>query len=88
MIPEPKKIPKPSYIRFEAAMPNETWQSDFTHYPLTDTVTFPKGVEIITWLDEGHLPRSPRSARHPRIHPHRQRCQRRPKIDPFPTVEN
>ena len=33
--PEPKKRPKSSYIRFEAAMPNETWQSDFTHYRLT-----------------------------------------------------
>ena len=50
--PEPKKRPKSSYIRFEAAMPNQTWQSDFTHYPLTDTTTFPKGVEIITWLDD------------------------------------
>lgn len=50
--PEPKKKPKSSYIRFQAAMPNETWQSDFTHYPLTDTVTYPKGVEIITWLDD------------------------------------
>lgn len=35
--PEPKKKPRSSYIRFEAAMPNECWQSDFTHYPLTDT---------------------------------------------------
>ncbi len=35
VIPEPKKRPKSSYIRFEAAMPNETWQSDFTHYRLT-----------------------------------------------------
>jgi transposase InsO family protein len=50
--PEPKKKPKSSYIRFEAAMPNETWQSDFTHYPLTDTTAFPKGIEIITWLDD------------------------------------
>jgi transposase InsO family protein len=50
--PEPKKRPKSSYIRFEAAMPNETWQSDFTHYPLTDTTAFPKGIEIITWLDD------------------------------------
>src|SRR6478735_290849 len=50
--PEPKKRPKASYIRFEAQMPNETWQSDFTHYPLTDTSRFPKGVEIITWLDD------------------------------------
>lgn len=52
VIPEPKKRPKSSYIRFEASMPNETWQSDFTHYPLTDTETFPKGIEIITWLDD------------------------------------
>jgi transposase InsO family protein len=50
--PEPKKRPKSSYIRFQAALPNETWQSDFTHYPLTDTAAFPKGVEIITWLDD------------------------------------
>jgi transposase InsO family protein len=50
--PEPKKKPKSSYIRFQAAMPNECWQSDFTHYPLTDTNAFPKGVEIITWLDD------------------------------------
>jgi transposase InsO family protein len=50
--PEPKKRPKSSYIRFEATMPNETWQSDFTHYPLTDTNRFPKGIEIITWLDD------------------------------------
>jgi transposase InsO family protein len=50
--PEPKKKPKSSYIRFQAAMPNECWQSDFTHYPLTDTTAFPKGVEIITWLDD------------------------------------
>ena len=33
--PEAKKRPKSSYIRFEAAMPNECWQSDFTHYRLT-----------------------------------------------------
>jgi transposase InsO family protein len=50
--PEPRKRPKSSYIRFQAAMPNECWQSDFTHYPLTDTATFPKGIEIITWLDD------------------------------------
>lgn len=50
--PEPKKRPASSYIRFQADMPNETWQSDFTHYPLTDTRRFPKGIEIITWLDD------------------------------------
>jgi len=48
VIPEPKKRPKSSYIRFEAAMPNETWQSDFTHYRLTTGTD----VEILTWLDD------------------------------------
>lgn len=33
-------------------MPNECWQSDFTHYRLTDTTAFPNGVEIITRLDD------------------------------------
>lgn len=46
--PEPKKRPKSSYIRFEAAMPNETWQSDFTHHRLADETD----VEIISWLDD------------------------------------
>jgi transposase InsO family protein len=45
---EPKKKPRSSYIRFEAAMPNETWQSDFTHYRLADGTD----VEILTWLDD------------------------------------
>ena len=53
MIPEPKKRPKSSYIRFEAAMPNETWQSDFTHYRLTRPDGRPGAdVEIISWLDD------------------------------------
>ena len=46
--PEPKKRPKSSYLRFEAELPNETWQSDFTHIWLangTDT-------ETITWIDD------------------------------------
>ena len=34
--PDPSKRPKSSYIRFEAEQPNESWQSDFTHYRLTD----------------------------------------------------
>lgn len=46
--PEPWKRPKSSYIRFEADQPNETWQSDFTHYRLVDGVD----VEILTWLDD------------------------------------
>jgi len=46
--PEPKKRPKNSWTRFQAAMPNETWQSDFTHYRLADSTD----TEILTWLDD------------------------------------
>ena len=50
---EPRKRPKSSYVRFEAAMPNQTWQSDFTHYRLTHPDGSPGlDVEIITWLDD------------------------------------
>jgi transposase InsO family protein len=50
---EPAKRPKSSYIRFQAAMPNETWQSDFTHYRLTrPDGTAGADVEILTWLDD------------------------------------
>jgi transposase InsO family protein len=45
---EPKKKPKTAYIRFQADLPNETWQSDFTHWHLTGG----NGVEIITFLDD------------------------------------
>ena len=53
VVPEPAKRPKSSYIRFEASMPNECWQSDFTHYRLTR----PDGsagldAEILSWLDD------------------------------------
>lgn len=46
--PEPKKRPKSSYIRFEADLPNETWQSDFTHWRLTDNTD----IEVLVWLDD------------------------------------
>ena len=36
VVPDPAKRPRSSYVRFEASMPNETWQSDFTHYRLAD----------------------------------------------------
>ena len=53
VVPEPKKRPKSSYIRFEASMPNETWQSDFTHYRLTRPDGRPGAdIEIISWLDD------------------------------------
>jgi transposase InsO family protein len=45
---EPRKRPKSSYIRFEAARPNETWQSDFTHWRLADGTD----IEILNWLDD------------------------------------
>lgn len=45
---EPRKRPRSSYIRFEAAQPNETWQSDFTHWRLADSTD----VEILNWLDD------------------------------------
>ena len=48
VIPEPRKRPRSSYIRFEAAQPNETWQSDFTHWRLADGTD----VEILNWLDD------------------------------------
>jgi transposase InsO family protein len=53
VVPEPKKRPKSSYIRFQAEMPNETWQSDFTHYRLTRPDGRPGAdCEILTWLDD------------------------------------
>lgn len=51
--PEPAKRPRSSYIRFTADQPNQTWQSDFTHYRLTRPDGTPGAdVEIITWLDD------------------------------------
>lgn len=46
--PEPKKRPKSSFIRFVAELPNECWQSDFTHWRLADGTD----TEILTWLDD------------------------------------
>ncbi|HET8614770.1 MAG TPA: IS481 family transposase, partial [Actinomycetales bacterium] len=51
--PDPSKRPKSSYVRFEADMPNECWQSDFTHYRLTGRDGSPgPDCEILTWLDD------------------------------------
>jgi transposase InsO family protein len=53
VVPEPKKRPKSSYIRFAAEQPNETWQSDFTHYRLTRPDGRPGAdTEILSWLDD------------------------------------
>jgi transposase InsO family protein len=53
VVPEPKKRPKSSYIRFAADQPNQTWQADFTHYRLTRPDGRPgTDTEILTWLDD------------------------------------
>jgi transposase InsO family protein len=46
--PEPRKRPRSSYVRFEAAQPNEMWQSDFIHWQLADGTE----VEVLNWLDD------------------------------------
>ena len=48
VIAEPKKKPRSSYIRFQAEQPNETWQSDVTHWRLANGTD----IEIISWLDD------------------------------------
>ena len=48
VVPEPRKRPRSSWRRFEAAAPNELWQSDFTHWRLADG----SEVEICSWLDD------------------------------------
>jgi len=45
---QPQKRPKSSFIRFQADLPNEMWQSDFTHWQLADDT----GVEILNYLDD------------------------------------
>ncbi|WP_344026437.1 IS481 family transposase, partial [Kribbella jejuensis] len=53
VVPDPGKRPRSSYLRFCAELPNECWQSDFTHYRLTRPDGSPgMDVEIITWLDD------------------------------------
>ena len=52
VIPEPSKRPKSSYLRFAADQPNETWQSDFTHYRLREGTGRGIDVEVLTWLDD------------------------------------
>jgi transposase InsO family protein len=46
--PEPRKRPRSSYVRFQAAQPHEMWQSDFIHWRLADGTE----VEVLNWLDD------------------------------------
>lgn len=46
--PQPQKRPRSSWMRFESALPNETWQSDMTHWHLDGD----RAVEIINFIDD------------------------------------
>jgi transposase InsO family protein len=46
--PQPQKRPRSSWARFESDLPNETWQSDMTHWHLDGDVP----VEIINFIDD------------------------------------
>ncbi|MGG5171247.1 IS481 family transposase [Pseudarthrobacter sp. J1738] len=48
VINEVHKRPRSSWHRFEAGQPNETWQSDFTHWALADGTD----IEILNFLDD------------------------------------
>jgi transposase InsO family protein len=48
IVAQPRKRPRSSYVRFQAAQPNEMWQSDATHWCLADQTD----VEILNWLDD------------------------------------
>ncbi len=48
VVAAPRKRPRSSYLRFAADLPNECWQSDFTHYRLADGTD----AEILSWLDD------------------------------------
>jgi transposase InsO family protein/transposase-like protein len=48
VVPQPHKRPRSSWIRFEAALPNQCWQSDVTHWKLADGTE----VEICNFLDD------------------------------------
>jgi transposase InsO family protein len=46
--PEPHKRPKASFVRFEAELPNELWQTDATEWHLADS----SKVEILNLIDD------------------------------------
>jgi transposase InsO family protein len=48
IVPQPQKRPRSSLIRFQADLPNETWQTDITHWQLA------KGehAEILNFIDD------------------------------------
>jgi transposase InsO family protein len=48
VVPQPRKRPRSSYLRFEAALPNECWQSDITHWRLATG----QEVSILNYVDD------------------------------------
>ena len=48
IVPQPKKRPRSSLIRFEASLPNELWQVDITQWPLASSTE----VQIINMIDD------------------------------------
>ncbi len=48
VVPQPHKRPRSSWIRFEAQLPNECWQSDMTHWRLKDD----SEIEIVNFIDD------------------------------------
>ncbi len=48
VVAQPKKRPRSSFVRFEADLPNECWQSDMTHWSIADDVA----VEIVNVIDD------------------------------------
>jgi transposase InsO family protein len=48
IVPEPRKRPRASFIRFEAAPPHDPWPADLTPSRLADGTD----TEILTWLDD------------------------------------
>ena len=52
--PTPKKRPKSSYVRFQADLPNEMWQSDFTHWRLADRHRQPRSSPGLMTIPATH----------------------------------
>jgi transposase len=48
IVAQPQKRPRSSLIRFEAELPNETWQTDITHWQLRDG----EHAEILNFIDD------------------------------------
>src|ERR1700722_7630760 len=48
IVPQPQKRPRCSLIRFEADLPNETWQTDITHWRLAGG----EHAEILNFIDD------------------------------------